>query len=372
MTTIRDRCPAGRLGPFQHPVRALALGMCSLFLLCVLVPIKFNSRDGYALDLPPLFRTSSSTVTEHHNGRHTLERPSREKTLQYPGLAAALKKVAINNEVLVVMSDRRYAHNDTILDLCIQSINRVGVKNALVLALDNKTRDFAEGRGMAAFMMKLQAPESQQPGGARTMIGALKFRIMAACLDLGYSVLFSDADVLVLQNPFSFLVRDSDVECMTDGYDVRTAYGFQTSLRHDEMGYGSDAVLLNLVVLNAGFIYVRATEASRDLMSLVVRRVETENTWDQTILSESVFLPSTPTYKSPAVTSRIMDYELFLNSLTLFRELRHTGQHYTDFLPAVVHVNAHTDKAERMEAIVDRYVKGNFTALDHFPLGSAR
>lgn len=98
------------------------------------------------------------------------------------------------------------------------------MKNALVLALDNKTRDFAEGRGMAAFMMKLQvsarawraalphpvqlppfssqlqtspiplrtqAPESQQPGGARTMIGALKFRIMAACLDLGYSVLFS-------------------------------------------------------------------------------------------------------------------------------------------------------------------------------------
>lgn len=43
--------------------------MCSLFLLCVLVPIKFNSRDGYALDLPPLFRTSSSTVTEHHNVR---------------------------------------------------------------------------------------------------------------------------------------------------------------------------------------------------------------------------------------------------------------------------------------------------------------
>lgn len=115
--------------------------------------------------------------------------------------------------------------------------------------------------------------------------------------------------MLVLQNPFSFLVRDSDVECMTDGYDVRTAYGFQTSLSerscmpmpvglfrsrlaratpsqgtgpgalqlpparfpgdptrpipalvhpgHDEMGYGSDAVLLNLVVLNAGFIYVR-------------------------------------------------------------------------------------------------------------------
>lgn len=92
-------------------------------------------------------------------GRHTLERPSREKALQYPGLAAALKKVrawdehagsslphglvarrmfgmeqltcpplcpsqvAINNEVLVVMSDRHYAHNGTILDLCIQSVS---------------------------------------------------------------------------------------------------------------------------------------------------------------------------------------------------------------------------------------------------------
>lgn len=30
---------------------------------------------------------------------------------------------------------------------------------------------------------------------------------------------------MVLQNPFNFLVRDSDVEGMSDGWDNATAYG---------------------------------------------------------------------------------------------------------------------------------------------------
>lgn len=32
-------------------------------------------------------------------------------------------------------------------------------------------------------------------------------------------------DIITVQNPFDFLVRDSDVEGMSDGYDASTAYG---------------------------------------------------------------------------------------------------------------------------------------------------
>jgi hypothetical protein len=42
---------------------------------------------------------------------------------------------------------------------------------------------------------------------------------------LGYSLLLSDVDVIVLQNPFAHLYRDSDLEAMSDGYDPQTAYG---------------------------------------------------------------------------------------------------------------------------------------------------
>jgi hypothetical protein len=51
--------------------------------------------------------------------------------------------------------------------------------------------------------------------------------------DIGYSVLLSDVDIVILQNPFDHLYRDSDVEGMTDGFDERTAYGaFSQSCSH--------------------------------------------------------------------------------------------------------------------------------------------
>ena len=44
-------------------------------------------------------------------------------------------------------------------------------------------------------------------------------------LQLGYAVLLSDVDIVFLQNPFHHLVRDCDVESMSDGWDNATAYG---------------------------------------------------------------------------------------------------------------------------------------------------
>lgn len=45
-------------------------------------------------------------------------------------------------------------------------------------------------------------------------------------MNLGYSVLLSDVDIVTLANPFHALTRDVDVESMSDGWDDWTAYGY--------------------------------------------------------------------------------------------------------------------------------------------------
>lgn len=53
----------------------------------------------------------------------------------------------------------------------------------------------------------------------------LKFQILQEFLQLGYAVLLSDVDIVTISNPFNHLVRDSDVEGMSDGWDDPKAYG---------------------------------------------------------------------------------------------------------------------------------------------------
>lgn len=129
---------------------------------------------------------------------------------------------------------------------------------------------------------------------------------------------------------------------------------------------------------------------------MVIHRLNTEDGWDQAIFSECVFSPSRPGHKvgwqregmqrsphrpcpliqasvgdganpqqrparshdnpgnagphlfmvphlqDPSVTRRVMDYENFLNSKTLFKHLRYEGQKYLEHRPYVVHINSHT------------------------------
>ncbi|RMZ52714.1 hypothetical protein APUTEX25_000833 [Auxenochlorella protothecoides] len=301
--------------------------------------------------------------------------------LRIPGpLHALVMQVSINNEVLVAVSNKNLAHEEGMLRFWIENVLRAGVKNAVVVALDNETHAFAEGLGMNALRMNLKAwregggwskvPETQLGGGGRGEVGSTKFELLRRCLRLGYSVLLSDVDVLVLQDPFRNLTRDSDVESMTDGWTPNTAYGWNDVLEDNVMGWGRYAHSIRVFVLNVGFIYIRPTQASMDLLDMVIHRLNTEDGWDQAIFSECVFSPSRPGHKDPSVTRRVMDYENFLNSKTLFKHLRYEGQKYLEHRPYVVHINSHTDKMERMLASIQRYVNGNTTALDHFPIGS--
>lgn len=159
-------------------------------------------------------------------GRHTVWTPSAKRNKKDPELAAFLEKVAINNEVLVAVSNINYAQKGGMLDVWMDGVKRAKVKNAMVVALDDETKKNVEERGLPAFRMTLEIPKSQKDAGSNHAVSALKFRILKRFLDLGYSVLLSDVDVVTLKNPFDHLVRDSDVESMSDGWDTQTAYGY--------------------------------------------------------------------------------------------------------------------------------------------------
>lgn len=70
-----------------------------------------------------------------------------------------------------------------------------------------------------------QVSEAQKETGENHAVSSLKFRVLRQFMQLGYSVLLSDVDIVFLQNPFEHLIRDSDVESMSDGWDNGTAYG---------------------------------------------------------------------------------------------------------------------------------------------------
>ena len=71
----------------------------------------------------------------------------------------------------------------------------------------------------------MQVSDAQKNVGSNHAVSGLKFKILRHFLQLGYSVLLSDVDIVTIQNPFDHLHRDSDVEGMSDGWDNATAYG---------------------------------------------------------------------------------------------------------------------------------------------------
>jgi Nucleotide-diphospho-sugar transferase len=78
----------------------------------------------------------------------------------------------------------------------------------------------------------------------------LKFQILQEFLLLGYAVLLSDVDILTVQNPFHFLVRDADIEGMSDGWDAGKAYGYNDVFDSPEMGWSRYSHSMRVSVIN--------------------------------------------------------------------------------------------------------------------------
>jgi len=188
-------------------------------------------------------------------------------------------------------------------------------------------------------------------------------------LQLGYSVLMSDVDIVYLQNPFNFLYRDCDVESMTDGFTNLTAYGYNDVTDDPKMGWSRYAHTMRIWVFNSGFFYIRPTIPSIELLDRVVDRLSKEKAWDQAVFNEVLFFPSRPGYEGLHASRRVMDYYLFLNSKVLFTRFRKEPE-MASFKPVIIHINYHPDKLPRMKAVVEYYVHGKKEALKPFPDGS--
>ncbi|KAK4781834.1 hypothetical protein SAY86_015936 [Trapa natans] len=287
-----------------------------------------------------------------------------------PRLAKLLEEVALRKELIVAISNNKKLD---ILDIWFTNIKRVGIPNYMVVALDNETAEFCRSKQVPFYQGQ---PDREidviSSTGTGAMVSGLKFRFLREILQMGYSVLLSDVDIVFLQNPFHHLYRDSDVESTTDGHDNGTAYGF-IDVFDDPVMVWSRLIDTNRIwVYNSGCFYVRPTVAAIELMDRVTSRmIKQPDSWDQEVYNEELFHPSHPGYVGLHAAKRTMDYYLFMNSKVLFKQVRKDAKLLNELKPVMIHVNYHPDKLPRMKAVVDFYVNGNKEALQPFPDGSS-
>ncbi|KAK4481467.1 hypothetical protein RD792_012366 [Penstemon davidsonii] len=284
-----------------------------------------------------------------------------------PRLAKILSEVAIKKELIVALAN---SNVKPMLELWFTSIKKVGIPNYLVVALDDPTVDFCKSNDVPVYKRDPdEAINSVGKSGFNHAVSALKFRILREFLQLGYSILLSDVDIVYLQNPFDHLHRDSDVESMSDGHDNMTAYGYNDVFDEPAMGWARYAHTMRIWVYNSGFFYIRPTIPSIELLDRIADRLAHEDAWDQAVYNEELFYPSHPGYIGLHASKRTMDMYLFMNSKVLFKTVRRDAN-LKRLKPVIVHVNYHPDKFPRMKAVFEFYVNGKRDALEPFPDGS--
>ncbi|XP_050231325.1 arabinosyltransferase RRA3-like [Mercurialis annua] len=284
-----------------------------------------------------------------------------------PRLEQILEKVAVQKEIIVALANSNVKE---MLEVWFNSIKKVGIPNYLVVALDDDIAEFCESNDVPFYKRDPdEGIDSVGKTGGNHAVSGLKFNILREFLQMGYSVLLSDVDIVYLQNPFHFLYRDSDVESMTDGHDNRTAYGHDDVFDEPAMGWARYAHTMRIWVYNSGFFYIRPTIPSIELLDRVANRLAHEKAWDQAVFNEELFYPSHPGYDGLYASRRTMDFYLFMNSKVLFKTVRKDAN-LSKLKPVIIHINYHPDKLPRMKAVVEFYVNGKQDALKPFPDGS--
>lgn len=284
-----------------------------------------------------------------------------------PRLATILEKVAVNKELIVALANSNVKE---MLEVWFTNIKRVGISNYLVVALDDVIAKFCDSNQVPVYKRDPDdGIDSIGKKGGNHAVSGLKFRILREFLQLGYSVLLSDVDIVYLQNPFDHLYRDSDVESMSDGHNNMTAYGYNDVFDEPAMGWARYAHTMRIWVYNSGFFFIRPTIPSIELLDRVATRLSNENAWDQAVFNEELFYPSHPGYDGLHASRRTMDIYLFMNSKVLFKTVRNDAN-LSKLKPVIIHVNYHPDKLPRMKAVVEYYVNGKQDALKPFPDGS--
>ncbi|KVI03692.1 Nucleotide-diphospho-sugar transferase, partial [Cynara cardunculus var. scolymus] len=254
-------------------------------------------------------------------------------------LATILIRIAFQQELIVTLAN---SNAKEMLEFWFNNIKRLGISNYLVVALDQEIAKFCQ--------------ENVFRLGRNHGVSRFKFRILREFLQLGYSVLFSDIDVIYLQNPFMYLRRDSDVESITDGHNNMTAYGYDDVFNEPSMGWARYAHSIRISVYYTGFFYIRATIPSIELLDHVFLRLSQEpKSWDQVVFNEELFYPSYPGCNGLYASKRTLDFLLFMNSKVLFEIVRKSSWLRMMVKPVIVHVNYYRDKLSILKGIKEYY-----------------
>lgn len=285
-----------------------------------------------------------------------------------PRLAKILEKLTTQKEVIVALAN---SNVKSMLEVSVSSIKKAGIPNYLVVALDDGIVDFCKENDVAFYKRDPdEGIDSVAKSGGNHAVSGLKFRILREFLQLGYSVLLSDVDIVYIQNPFNFIYRDADVESMSDGHDNFTAYGYNDVFDEPSMGWARYAHTMRIWVYNSGFFYLRPTIPAIELLDRVAERLsKPPPAWDQAVFNEELFFPSHPGYIGLYASKRTMDRYMFMNSKVMFKEVR-KDENLKKLKPVIVHVNYHPDKLPRMKAVFEFYFNGKQDALEPFPDGS--
>jgi len=266
-------------------------------------------------------------------------------------------------DLMVAMSNKNV---HSMLRKWANNVLRSEIQNWAVACLDAETYDlisneYGEKHAIAWFGPK--ATHGHAVSGA-------KYAIIAAILQTDTNVLMSDIDVIVLKDPFPTLVKDSDVEGMSDGFDHGTAYGYDDVFDDPKMGWSRYAHSFRVFNMNVGWIYTRASEKTIQLMYRVASRMLKPGVWDQAEFNNELWTPSGPSglhygYEtwveepdrvSLSCTVRIMPFNKVCNS----KVWMHHPEFHNDAI--VVHFNYHNNKEERMDILLkERFgdVKGD-------------
>ncbi|CAN6300432.1 unnamed protein product [Urochloa humidicola] len=138
-----------------------------------------------------------------------------------PRLAKILEEVAVKKELIVALANSNVRE---MLEVWFTNIKRVGIPNFLVVALDDNIESFCKSKGVPVYRRDPdEGIDNIAKTGGNHAVSGLKFRVLREFLQLGYSILLSDIDIIFLRNPFDHLYRDSDVESMSDGHNNMTA-----------------------------------------------------------------------------------------------------------------------------------------------------
>ena len=278
-------------------------------------------------------------------------------------LCEVVKKVAINREVLVGVSNSNIFH---MLQLWIDGLQKTEITNYMIVALDERTAKWCEEHNAPYYLRSLTSISGSTDNHATS---GLKFEILKEFLKIGVNVLLSDVDIVWMRDPFKndLLYRDTDVEGMSDGWDDRTTYGFRWSPTRGGNRNSADELTYRMFVKNSGLFFTQATYESLQMMTVLASRMSTErSTWDQTAYNEEhTFLSDIKTPTRNSASSRIMNFACFCNSKYVFKYMRYDEKLYPEqkFHPASIHVNYHPEKPQRMLDIIKQYWKGEKDAI---------